>query len=56
MSWFGFWIFMSVFLVVSHRQYMKGHCNFLFEHKTDFEKDMRDLLILEKYRQVMKDD
>lgn len=42
MEWFGFWIFASVCVAVDAWLYSKGHEGFLFSHKTDAEKAIRD--------------
>lgn len=38
MEWLGFWIFLSVLVVVDAWMYLKGHDGMFFEHKTDEEK------------------
>lgn len=45
MAWFGMWIFLSVFLYVSHVQFMAGYDNYFFDHKTPAEKELRDSAI-----------
>ena len=42
MAWFGFWIFMAVYVAVDGWLYSKGHEGFFFGHRTDAEKIMRD--------------
>lgn len=42
LAWFGFWIFMTVFVVCEAWLYSKGHDTFFFEHKTEAEKQIRD--------------
>lgn len=42
MAWFGFWIFLAVFVAVDAWLYSKGHEGFLFTHKTPAEKAIRE--------------
>lgn len=42
MEWFGFWIFLTVFVVVDAWLYSKGHDGWFFTHKTEAEKKIRD--------------
>ena len=47
LMWFGFWIFMSVFVAVDYWIYSKGHDSFFMSHKTDIEKELQQLKIEE---------
>lgn len=42
MEWFGFWIFLTVFVAVDAWLYSKGHDGWFFTHKTEAEKKIRD--------------
>lgn len=42
MAWFGFWIFLSVYVAVEAYLYNQGHETFFFAHKTEAEKTIRD--------------
>ena len=39
-----FWVFFAVFWYCDHKQYMAGHDTWLFTHKTEAEKKIRDRL------------
>lgn len=41
MEWFGFWLFMSVFVVVDGWLYSRGHDGWFFTHKTPEEKSIQ---------------
>ena len=41
MATLGFYIFLSVFWICETWMYVKGHDTFLFKHKTDEEKKLR---------------
>lgn len=45
MEWFGFWIFIAVWVYVDHAMYLKGHDGWWFEHKTPEEKRLRDAVV-----------
>ncbi|GEM_PF-5691276 len=47
LMWFGFWIFMSVFVAVDHWIYSKGYDSFFLVHKTDIEKELQQLKVEE---------
>ena len=40
-GWFGFWIFMSVFLVCDTYLYSLGHETLFWKHKTAAEKQIQ---------------
>lgn len=40
-SWFGFWIFMSVYICTEGYMYMNGHDTFFWQHRTEIEKQMQ---------------
>lgn len=42
MAWFGFWIFLAVYVACETYLYSKGHDTLFFEHKTVAEKAIRD--------------
>jgi len=48
LSWLGFWIFLSVFVMCDSWIYEKGHNTFLQTHKTDAEKELLRLKIEER--------
>jgi len=41
MSWFGFWIFMTAFIICDTWLYSKGHETFFWRHKTEAEKTIQ---------------
>lgn len=41
MAYLGFWIFMSIFVVVEAWLYNKGHDTFFYRHKTCAEKQIQ---------------
>ena len=45
LDWLGFCIVIAVFLYVNHTQYMAGHDNYIFKHKTEDEKRIREAQI-----------
>lgn len=52
MEWLGFWIFMSVLVVVDAWMYLKGHDGMFFEHKSDEEKAIQYRQAYGKYPQA----
>ena len=52
LGWLGFFIVIAVFIYVNHKQYMAGHNNFIFEHKTEDEKRIREAQICILEQQV----
>jgi hypothetical protein len=44
-AWFGFWIFMAVFIACESWLYSKGHETFFHKHKTPEEKEIQRALI-----------
>ena len=52
MEWFGFWIFMAVFVAADHWIFAQGYESFLQKHKTPEEKEMQRLKIEELRRKV----
>lgn len=51
MSWFGFWIFLAVYVACEAWLYSKGHNTFFFTHKTDAEKAIRDRQVAQRGRE-----
>jgi len=47
LMWFGFWIFMAVFIACDHWLYAQGHNTFFQTHKTPEEKELQRLKIEE---------
>lgn len=45
MAWFGFWMFLSVLLVVDAWLYNKGHCCLIFDHTSEHEKRLREAAV-----------
>lgn len=45
MGWFGFWIFMTVALLVDAYLYTRGHDGRFFEHQTEAEKELQQIAI-----------
>lgn len=45
LGWLGFFLVIAVFIYVNHKQYMAGHDNYIFEHKTEDEKRIREAQI-----------
>lgn len=41
----GFWIFMSVALLVDYHKYLQGHNSFFFSYDSDSEKEIQKLRI-----------
>lgn len=52
MAWFGFWIFMTVLLVVDAWLYSKGHSCFIYDHVSDEEKRLREAAALKAEREA----
>lgn len=52
LGWLGFCIVIVVFIYVNHKQYMAGHDNYIFEHKTEDEKRIREAQICILEQQV----
>lgn len=50
LEWFGFWIFMAVFIFCEVKMYLAGHDTFFFEHKTDAEKKLQQKEIEKRER------
>jgi hypothetical protein len=48
-GWFGFWMFMTVYIICESVMYMHGHETFFWKHKTAEEKHIQQqqILILE---------
>jgi hypothetical protein len=47
MAWFGFWIFLAVFIACDHWIFNKGYDSFFQKHKTETEKELQRLKIEE---------
>lgn len=47
-GWFGFWIFLAVFIVCDHWIFSLGYDSFFQEHKTAAEKELQQLKIQER--------
>jgi len=45
MDWFGFWIFLAVFVACDHWIFAQGYDSFLQNHKTAEEKELQRLKI-----------
>ena len=41
MAWFGFWIFLAVYVACEAWLYSQGHETFFWHHKTDVEKQIQ---------------
>ena len=52
LGWLGFFLVIAVFIYVNHKQYMAGHDNYIFEHKTEDEKRIREAQICILEQQV----
>lgn len=52
MEWFGFWIFMAVFVFVDYRLFAAGYDSFFHKHKSAAEKELQRLKIEELRRKV----
>ena len=52
MHYFGFWIFLSVFVVCDCWIFSQGYDSFLQCHKTEAEKELQKLRIEELRRKV----
>jgi hypothetical protein len=46
-GWFGFWLFLSVYVVCEAFMYMHGHETFFWRHKTPEEKQIQQQVIKE---------
>lgn len=46
----GFWLWLCVMTIIAHKQYMAGHDTWLFGHKTDEEKRIRDAILAKMER------
>lgn len=45
MAWFGFWIFLAIFMVCDHWIFSRGYDSFFQRHKTVAEKELQQLAI-----------
>lgn len=45
MTWFGFWIFLAVFMACDHWVFLQGYDSFFQTHKTTAEKELQQLTI-----------
>lgn len=45
LAWFGFWIFMAVFIYCDHWIFQQGYDSFFQEHKTEAEKEIQKIKI-----------
>lgn len=52
MDWFGFWIFLAVFVACAHWIFAQGYDSFFQHHKTEAEKELQRLKIEELRRKV----
>ena len=52
MEWFGFWIFLAVFVACDYWIFAKGYDSFFQTHKTAAEKELQRLKIEELRREV----
>lgn len=50
MAWFGFWIFLSVLVIVDAWLYSKGHSCLIFDHTSDHEKRLREAAVAQAER------
>ena len=41
LSWFGFWLFLAVFVSCEAWLYSQGHETFFWQHRTDAEKQIQ---------------
>ena len=41
MAWFGFWIFLAVYVACEAWLYSQGHETLFWQHKTDAEKQIQ---------------
>lgn len=53
--WVAFWVVIGLLVWVSYLQYMAGHDTFLFEHKTDEEKRLREAVLRKAEREAEQD-
>ena len=44
-GWFGFWIFMCVYIICEAVMYMNGHDTLFWSHKTPEEKQLQQNII-----------
>ncbi len=42
MGWFGFWLFLSVYVLCEAWLYSKGHETLFWQHKTPVEKQLQE--------------
>lgn len=54
MEWFGFWIFMAVFVACDHWTFSRGCDSALQKHKTAEEKELQRLKIERLKREAEK--
>lgn len=52
MEWFGFWIFLAVFVACDYWIFSQGYNSFFQDHKTDAEKELQRLKLEERRRKV----
>lgn len=52
MHWFGFWIFLAVFVACDYWIFAQGYDSFFHSHRTDAEKELQRLKIDELRRKV----
>ena len=45
MPWFGFWIFLAVYVSCEAWLYGQGHETFFWQHKTDTEKQIQQQVV-----------
>jgi hypothetical protein len=46
LEWAAFWIFLAVFVWLNHVQYLAGHANYVFEHRTPHEIRLREAAVV----------
>lgn len=51
MEWFGFWIFLAVFVIVDVYLFLQGYDSLLLKHKTPAEKEIQRIKI-EKFKNM----
>lgn len=44
-AWFGFWVFMAVFVAADYYIFLQGYDSYLQKHKTAEEKELQKLKI-----------
>lgn len=52
MEWFGFWIFMAVWVACDHYTFLQGYNTAFLTHKTAEEKELQRLKVEELRRKV----